>query len=403
MGSFKDVFNPKESINLIEKLLLNANANFDITTISIADGGEYSHEVVKENLNCVEVSVKNVVTPYKQQINSSYLILDSGVAFISSSQILRLEDDLEEFKNPLNLTSFGLGQLVKHAVLNSKVTTIYIGLGGTNTVDGGIGMLQALGAVFLDKSGSHLAPVDGIFFSGGDLNNIEDIERAYVDNLFNNNMNIISLCDANISIEEMYISNNQKISAMYNDERESINKLLAQGIQKFASIIGRHSNNNYIEKAPFYGVAGAINLSLRYFFNLEMRLGSTFFLDKLNISGHVENSDLVITGEGRFDNSLTGKAPVGICQIAKKHNKEVLYLVGNVSEEFKQYFNGNVSHNLPLPMKANGISTIISCHNFNNNLDIPLNVVKRKKMYMEHTEIVFKHSITEFINNKKWC
>ena len=402
LGSFKDVFNPMESKNLIQKLLINANANVDVTTITVADGGEYSHEVVKENLDCIEIKVGNILTPHKTKITSSYLMLDSDTAFISSSHILRLEDDLEKFKNPLNLTSFGLGQLIKHAILDSKVTKIFIGLGGTNTVDGGIGMLQALGIAFLDKSGSHLVPVDGVFFSGRDLKNIEGIERGNHENLFKN-INIVSLCDGKINIEEMHTPNNQKISGIYNNERDRINKVLSSGIQKYVSTVGKCINKKNIEQKWFYGVAGGINLSLRCFFNLEMKLGITFFIDKLNLTEHIRNSDLVVTGEGKFDNSLSGKTPVGISQIAKTYNKEVLYLVGSVGEEFKVYFDGNISRNLPLSIKENGISTMISCHNFNENIDIPLNAIDRKKVYRKNTEIVFKQSIIELFNCKEWC
>ena len=399
LGSFKDVFNPTESKNLIQKLLININA--DVTSITVADGGEYSHEVVKENLDCIEIKVENVLTPHKKKITSSYLMLDSDTAFISSSHILRLEDDLESFKNPLNLTSFGLGQLIKHAILSSKVTNIFIGLGGTNTVDGGIGMLQALGIAFLNKSGSRLVPVDGVFFSGCDMKNVEGIERGNHENLFKN-INITSLCDGEINVEEMHTPNNQKISDIYNNERDHINKVLANGIQKYAYTVGKYVNKKNIEQKCFYGVAGGINLSLKCFFNLEMKLGITFFIDKLNLTEHIRNSDLVVTGEGRFDNSLSGKTPVGISQIAQKFNKEVLYLVGSVGENFKVYFDGNISSNLPLSIKENGISTMISCHNYNKNIKIPLNAIDRKKMYRKNTEIVFKKSLAEFFNLKKW-
>ena len=142
------LFSPAESKNLIKNILLESNYDFEITTLSIADGGEYSHEVVKDNLNCIEINLKNIISAHKKKVDSGYLLLDSKTAFISSSHILKLNNEDDEFKNPLNLTSFGLGQLIKHAVISNKVSTIYIGLGGTNTADAGIGMLQALGINF---------------------------------------------------------------------------------------------------------------------------------------------------------------------------------------------------------------------------------------------------------------
>lgn len=400
LGSFKDVFSPAESQNLIKKLLLEYNCNLNITTISIADGGEYSHDVVKSNFDCVEVNLKNIISSNKKKVNSGYLLLDSNTAFISSSHILRLNND-DKSKNPLQLTSFGLGQLIRHAVTTNKVSTIYVGLGGTNTVDGGIGMLQALGTIFLDKSGEYLEPTDGKFFSGCDLKNIEAIEENNIRHLYQN-INIFSLCDGNIGIKDMHTPNNQKIGFHYNNDRNLINQDLVNGINKYISVISNYTNERDIKNGNFYGVAGGINISLCLLFNLEMSLGINFFIEALQIEKQIKLTDLVITGEGRFDNSLGGKAPVGISQLAKKYNKEVLYLVGDVSNDFKEYFEGNIASDLPHEIKINGISAIVSCHNFNKDMDIPIDQLDKENILKKNTEIVFKKSIPKFLNIKKW-
>lgn len=401
MGSFKDVFSPLESKNLIKNILLESNYNFDITTLSIADGGEYSHEVVKDNLNCIEINLKNIISAHKKKVDSGYLLLDSKTAFISSSHILRLNNEDDKFKNPLNLTSFGLGQLIKHAVISNKVSTIYIGLGGTNTADAGIGMLQALGINFLDKSNNQLFPNDENFFSGIDLIDIEGIDARGFNTLFSK-VNIISLCDANIGINEMSVPNNQKISTYFDDDRQYINSFLDRNIYKYCVNVKKILGKELNLKSKFFGVAGGINISLNYFPSMEMSLGINFFIDKLNLKKHINESDLVITGEGKFDNSLTGKAPVGICQIAKKYNKEVLYLVGDVGDEYNAFFKNNIAYSMPPSANERGISTMISCHNFNKNMLIPLDKKAMKLTYRENTEIVFKESIIEYLHTQGW-
>ena len=98
LGSFKDVFSPAESKNLIKNILLESNYDFEITTLSIADGGEYSHEVVKDNLNCIEINLKNIISAHKKKVDSGYLLLDSKTAFISSSHILKLNRTLNKLR-----------------------------------------------------------------------------------------------------------------------------------------------------------------------------------------------------------------------------------------------------------------------------------------------------------------
>jgi glycerate 2-kinase len=400
MGSFKDVFSPLESKNLIKNILHESNCNFDITTLSIADGGEYSHEVVKDNLNCIEINLKNIISAHKKKVDSGYLLLDSKTAFIRSSHILRLNNEDDKFKNPLNLTSFGLGQLIKHAIFSSKVSKVFIGLGGTNTVDGGVGMLQALGTIFLDKLGNKLEPRDSKFFSGCDLKNIYTIKN-HNETLYKN-INVTALCDGTINVDEMYTPNNQKIGISYYSEKDFINKNLVDGINKYVSVINNQIYKKSIMGKEFFGVAGGINLSLYYLFNHEMKLGINFFIEKLQIAKKIKTADLIITGEGRFDNSLGGKAPVGISQLARKYNKEVLYLVGDIIKDYESYFKGSLADKLPPLLVMNGISTIISCHSYNKNLIIPNNMLDKKFFFRKNTEIVFKEAISEFLQSKNW-
>ena len=394
LGSFKDVFSPRQSRNLIEKIIAKSNSNFEVTSINLADGGEYSHEIVKENFICKEVFVRNVISPHKTKINSSYLLLDSDTAFISSSRILRIKPNLDKYKNPLNLTSYGLGQLIKHSIKKSKVKLIYIALGGTNTVDGGVGMLQALDVEFLGMDQSKLAPLDRKYFSGCDLKYIEQIKNYnQLDHL--KKIQVISLCDGDINISEMFTPNNQKISNLYNVNRKYINEELIIGIKKFSAVVANLFDIEKIEKKCFFGAAGGINLSLKCFFPLKIQFGVDFFIDKLNIKKLIMNTDLVITGEGRYDNSLSGKTPVGICRLAKKYNKKVIYLSGDVNEELKCYFNDNVAYELPLELLKNGISTMISCHNLNEAIPTHfMDINALKKILRKNTKKVFEQSLS---------
>ena len=397
MGSFKDVFDLKESTSLIEGLILDVIPDIDITKLSIADGGEYSHEVILENIVCDVIQVDNVLTPYKTETNSSYLIFEDGSVFISSSHILRILPENDDLKNPLNLTSFGLGQLIKDAI-DKGARNIFIGLGGTNTVDAGIGMLQALGVQFQGRNKKQLYPVDGKYFSGSDLQNIQDIDYESLKKKYKN-ISIISICDGNIGIDEMQIPNNQKIGNKYYLDKDYINEVLTIAINRYSEMVSRRTNLVQNFKQPFYGVAGGINISLKCLFHTDMKSGIDYFINITDLGKKVQEADLVITGEGKLDNSLGGKTPIGISKLAKIYGKPVLYMVGSVSKELEKYFVGDISYNFPLEIKQNGVSAIISCHNYNANANANAQRDKNSNYdtYRTNTPIVFKKALKEYL------
>jgi len=407
LGAFKDVFSPIESCEMIKGVisrLRDKNFNPGIECVSIADGGEYSSDVIASHFDAEYISVINVLNPYKELVNSGYLMLDNNTAFIGSSDILRISPEFDNYKNPLNLTSYGLGQLVNHAI-EQGVKKIMVGLGGTNTVDAGIGMLQALGIKFLGSDRQKLIPLDGKYYSGGDLYNIENIivDTAVASKL--SNINIQTLCDGRITIKEMYTPNNQKIGDKFNNERKAINAKLEQGIKQYANVIEHYLINvkGYksrlqVESTDFYGVAGGINLSLNAIFNLEMRSGIDFFIDIMAVESKAQGSDLIITGEGRLDNSLAGKTPIGISRIAKKYDKPLLFLTGDVSDSLKQFFHGSSSEDLPSELKDNGISTIISCHHYYKNRKVPDDVIERNMIFRDNTPKILEEAIIHYFS-----
>lgn len=400
LNSFKDVFSPMESSTIIKNALLKIKSiNFDdIKTVSISDGGEYSHDVMLSNTNAQEIFVNNIITPYKTVTTSSYLLLNKNTAFISSSHILAIQPHLEQYKNPLHLTTFGLGQLIYHAVYVEGVTKVLLGLGGTSTVDGGIGMAQALGAKFFNASNTPISPIDGKYFSGVDLQNIHKMCVCKV-----KNVEIITLCDATININEMEIPIRQKISSYYDNTKEVIFKKLYDSIRQFSRCL----NNSFLQDVPisdndeYYGVAGGINLSLVKLFDVRIQLGISYFIETMGIVEVVKMSDLVITGEGKLDNSLSGKMPIGISKIAKEFNKPVLYLVGDVTEEYSCLFkDGCIAEVLDEQLVDSGVSAIVSCHNVYKSIKIPVDILQKNSIYKKVTPLVFEQALREYFISK---
>jgi glycerate 2-kinase len=412
MGAFKDVFTPKESCEMIKRVIeKNKNLNFipEIECITIADGGEYSTYVVHESVSSKKNSVNKVVNAYKQEVNADYLMLDNETAFIGSSDILRIPPDLDEMKNPLELTSYGLGQLIKDSV-SQGARKVIVGLGGTNTVDGGVGMAQAIGVRFLDDNYLDILPADRRYYSGKDLKYIKNI---FIDKELVNkfkDIDVETLCDGTISIDEMYIPNNQKIGSTYDNIRSDINNDLQYNIGHYSDVVdcfikdrsGRLMTESTIKGEEYYGVAGGINLSLEAIFNARFKSGSEYFISILDVENKINGADLIITGEGRIDNSLTGKAPVAVSKAAKKYGKPVLYLTGDVSESLEKYFDNEISLELPQAYLDSGITAIISCHLFYKNKTIPSDPLEAKIIFRKNTPIIFEKAISDYFYMREY-
>jgi glycerate 2-kinase len=403
-GSFKDVYSPMELCEIIKNSIDSFRMNqISIKTIPMADGGEYSNDVLWGNLNNKEIFVDNVINSYGEKTQSYYIQLDKNSAFIGSSQILGIPPEKEKFKNPLKLTSYGLGQLIIDAI-NKNFTNIYVGLGGTSTVDGGIGLLQAFNLEFKNESGEKLKPIGGSYFSGQDLANISKVSSR-VSNFNLEKVNLVPLCDGNINLEQMSIPTNQKIATKNQIERDSILSSLQNGFNSYAKVVEKIMQNktNEIEfdvfKEEFLGCAGGMLLSLYLLFDVKPVPGFEYFRKKFHLDNAIKKANLVITGEGKFDNSFHGKTPVGISRIAKKHNKRVLYLCGDISQPNKKYFNGFNSSELPSIFFDNGIDSIISLHHYYDQIKLPNNYSDRVELYRKKNPEILTESLRLFFKN----
>jgi glycerate kinase len=378
-GAFKDVYSPIESTTLIGNIIKDIFQN-NITTYTtpMIDGGEYSSEVLTEYLKLKKINISNIADPTGRGKTAYYVELNSNTAFIASSIILGLPPESEEYKNPLYLASYGFGQLLKHAI-EKGYKKIILGMGGTNTVDCGIGMAQALGVSFLDKNREILSPQNEEYFTGIDLANIHNISESNFTQKYKN-IEIEVVCDADTTIKQMYIPTNQKISKYFDNDREEIINFFDKNILKYCEVVEtylkskeliRNFSYNKLKDCKYFGTAGGILLTLFALFDVQISLGSEYFSKKFELEELIQRSDIVITGEGKLDNSLQGKAPIGVSRLAKKYGKPVIYLTGNIDNSLKKFFDSYISETLPRDFVNNGVSTILSCHPFYDSVQLP--------------------------------
>ncbi len=329
MGSFKDVYSPIE----MSQIVSNAISGHNVLQIPMCDGGEYTYDVLSFHKECSIEIVNDVLNPYGKKVTCRYLAIDNA-AFIVSSEILRLQPAEDKYKNPLFLTDFGLGQLVKDAI-NKKYKRINICIGGTSTVSFGIGFAQALGVRFFDSNGLQIeTPIT--------TEMITEINRIEKTNLSGVELNIIN--DGITTASDLKNINPQKIGVLFDPDKDMILKKLDDILQKTCSITGINTDT------PFAGNGGGIRFGIECVTNAKYTLGTVYFMDLLGISKIIKNYDVVITGEGKLDNVYLEKLPVSICKATKKNNKKSIFICGQMGRDVTEQ-----------DLQKYGINQVICC------------------------------------------
>ena len=397
-GSFKDVYTPIEGCALAKKIVSEVlrDRPHEIMTLPIADGGESTTEVLASFGKLERHWVRNVTDPRGSEIDTYYVGISANTAFIGSASILGMSPALEEFKDPRILTSFGLGQLILDAA-SRGYRQVMLGLGGTSTVDGGLGMAQALGVTMLDGSGGKIVPLGTRFFAGGDLPRVSFLDFSDVDNELKR-IKFEVLADANLTLKEMTTSTPQKIGTPFSANQAEILDQLYRGIFHYGEVVEVISGDTGLQDKHFFGAAGGILLSVAALFEYEVKLGTDFLFDFLGIEEQIVTSDLVITGEGKFDNSLHGKGPIGVSRIARKHGIPVLYLCGTVDSTLKDCFEEYLTERVPDYLRNQGIHGMVSGHNLYDNVpgwDNWSNL-DRVNAYQHHTPLIWRQALKQY-------
>ena len=326
--SFKDNMSSIEVCNIIEAGIRNIISDAQIIKIPIADGGEGTCEAF---FACCPNSVwveKSVCGPEFESVLVKYLIIDKKTAVIETASAAGFS--LVKNKNPMLTTTYGLGELVLDA-LDRGVKNIIFGLGGSATNDAGIGMLSALGVIFLDSQGNHVKP------TGTGLGEICSIDMSGMDNRLAD-CHISAACDVDSPLYG-------KFGAAYTFAGQKgadldMIKTLDDNLKIFADLVNRTYNKD-ISMVAGGGAAGGLGAGLSFFLNAELKSGIDVVLDTVNYEKLIENADIIITGEGRMDfQTSKGKVPVGVSRRAG--TIPVIAIVGDMSDGYEAVYSDGV-------------------------------------------------------------
>lgn len=318
VNEFKGSLTSREIADLISKLANSRYKNIEIVPEVIADGGDGFLDIFN-NFSKKEVLVTNAMG---EKIKASYLVdYNNKKAVIEVAEIIGLKKVSE--KNPYLASTYGLGEVIK-SLLQENIRDFIIGLGGSATNDCGIGMLSALGYKFYDKNNNEC--IHGI----NALSKINRIDDSYLnENLKNAKFTLISDVENILCGQEgaTYVFSKQK------GLKEENFQIVDDYVNKFTRIVYNKYNTNY-SNILGSGAAGGLAYGFLTFTNSEIKKGSDFMIEYLEIEEKIKEIDIVITGEGKLDlQSFMGKAPIEIARVAKKYKKNVIFLAGTIVDK----------------------------------------------------------------------
>lgn len=315
--SFKESMTAIEVADAIERGIRNVCEVCDIVKIPLADGGEGTAEIVMEHLGAERVEAE-VTGPLGEPLVARYGIVDGEMAIIDVVSVIGMQFVPEEMRNPLVTTTFGIGELLIDA-LNRGVRKFFIGLGGSSTNDGGIGMVQALGAEFLNRDGEAVAR------GGAGLEELAHISLKELDERLGDCSFTVASDVNNLLLGESgatYVFGPQK------GADDAMLESLELGMENYAAILKRDLACDVTHVAGA-GAAGGLGAAFHAFLQADIRRGIDYIMEITNLEDEIAQATLLITGEGKIDEqSLYGKVPFGVAQLAKKYAVPVLAIVG---------------------------------------------------------------------------
>jgi len=330
--SFKGTLSSLEAARAIKEGLSENNKNLEIKIHPISDGGEGTLECLHKvlNLKLIDTVVNN---PLGEKINTSFGLIDKNTAVIEmakSSGLVMLE---ENQKNPFLTTTYGVGQMIKKA-LDLNVKKIIIGIGGSSTNDGGIGMAQALGIKFLDNDKKEISFRKKEGYSASSIEELESIDTSSLDKRIKDTK-IIVCCD--VSNKLLGIEGASFVYGIQKGAKKEDLKKLDNLLKKLNTIIKRDINID-LNLITGGGAAGGLGAGLVGFLNAKITPGLKLIAKLTGLEEAINKSDIVITGEGCMDSqTVYNKAPYEILKIAKQYNKRVYALNGFLKKSTSEF------------------------------------------------------------------
>ncbi len=323
IDSLKGSLSSMEAGEAIAEGIHRADPNAEVVVRPLADGGEGTVEALVCGMNGKLQEVW-VTGPLGEQVSCGYgVIEETKTAVIEMSGAAGITLVPEKKRNPMHTTTYGVGEVIKDAI-SKGCRRFIVGIGGSATNDGGVGMLQALGYGFLDKEGNQVP------FGAKGLEQLEQITDIHV-------IPELAECEFRVACDVTNILCGEAgCSAVYGPQKGADPSMIIQ-MDKWLAHYASLAREKYPKANPKQagtGAAGGLGFAFLTFTNAVLESGIKIVLDETRLEQYMEHADVVVTGEGRLDGQTAmGKAPVGVARLAKKHQLPVLAFAGSVTKE----------------------------------------------------------------------
>ncbi len=330
--------------------------NAEIELFPMADGGEGTVDALTSAGGTLQ-KIK-VTGPLGRPVEAAYGILEGNRAVMEMSAAAGITLIGPEERNPLETTTFGVGEMIRDAI-QKGCRSFLIGIGGSATNDGGLGMLQALGFEFLDEEGTPL-PLGGKGLEKLAKISAEKALPALKDCVFR------IACDV-----KNPLCGEQSCSAVYGPQKGATPEMIQKmdgWLKKYAALT-KEWNPAADENFPGAGAAGGMGFAFLAYLQGELTPGVDLVMQELKLEEAIRNADLAVTGEGRLDGqSYMGKAPVGVAKLAKKYQKPVIAFSGCATPEARICNQHGIDAFFPVLRTPCSLEEAMDLENAKNNM-----------------------------------
>lgn len=358
IDSLKGSLSSMEAGNAIAEGIYRADAEAKVEVRPLADGGEGTVDALVQGMNGSLRKVR-VTGPLGDKVDAAYGIIEEAkMAVIEMSAAAGITLVPDEKKNPLFTTTYGVGEMIRDAI-EKGCRKFVVGIGGSATNDGGIGMLQALGYDFLNSKGN------AVPYGAKGLEDLAEIRKKHV-------LPELAQCEFKVACDVTNpLCGPLGASAVYGPQKGATPEMVRemdQWLADYAKLAANCSERADAEH-PGTGAAGGLGFAFLTFTNAVLESGIKIVLEETKLEQYIQDADIVITGEGRLDGQTAmGKAPVGVAKLAGKYKIPVLAFAGSVTKDARKCNEEGIHAFFPILRGITTLEDAMDAENARRNL-----------------------------------
>lgn len=358
IDSLKGSLSSMEAGNAIAEGIYRADAEAKVEVRPLADGGEGTVDALVQGMNGSLRKVR-VTGPLGDKVDAAYGIIEEvKMAVIEMSAAAGITLVPDEKKNPLFTTTYGVGEMIRDAI-EKGCRKFVVGIGGSATNDGGIGMLQALGYDFLNSKGN------AVPYGAKGLEDLAEIRKEHV-------LPELAQCEFKVACDVTNpLCGPLGASAVYGPQKGATPEMVRemdQWLADYAKLAANCSESADAEH-PGTGAAGGLGFAFLTFTNAVLESGIKIVLEETKLEQYIQDADIVITGEGRLDGQTAmGKAPVGVAKLAGKYKIPVLAFAGSVTKDARKCNEEGIHAFFPILRGITTLEDAMDAENARRNL-----------------------------------